>query len=182
MVKQSEGSRLTSFFKSEYHRLVGYVRGRVDRLAARDAEDIVQEVAVNLFQRADITAPVENLSAYVYRALRNEIVDAFRSRRDTVSLDQNVKGQESLTLMDMIGDNTDSGSLELSQQEILQTLYHYLDNLAEDEKALIIATEIEGYSFRYLAERWQVSINTLLSRKSRAMKKLQQMAYDSHVQ
>ena len=57
-----------------------------------------------------------------------------------------------------------------------EELYHLLNHLSEEERALIIATELEGYTFKELAEVWRVPINTLLSKKSRAMKKLMRLA------
>lgn len=172
MVQRTNALRLTEFFKSEYGKLVGFARRKVDLVAAQDAEDFVQEVAVNLFQRADISAPIENLSAYVYRALRNEIVDYFRKKRETLSLDQSLNNFEDIKLADIIKDKQKLASSEMEKREVAQELYRHLDQLSDDERALIIATEIEGYTFRDLAEKWQIPINTLLSRKSRAMKKL----------
>lgn len=172
MIQPPYRSRLTDFFKSEYNRLVGFVRKKVDNVAAQDAEDFVQEVAVNLFQRADISAPIENLSAYVYRALRNEIVDYFRQRRKNISLDQSVSSSDDIKLIDVLKETQKPGASELEKREIAQELYQYLKRLSADERALIIATELEGYTFKQLAEKWQTPINTLLSKKSRAMQKL----------
>jgi DNA-directed RNA polymerase specialized sigma24 family protein len=44
-----------------------------------------------------------------------------------------------------------------------------MERLNDDEKKLIVATEIERQAFRHLSRVWNVPINTLLSRKSRAM-------------
>ncbi len=172
MVQRLHTSRLTDFFKSEYGKLVGFVRRKVDTVAAQDAEDFVQEVAINLFQRADISAPIENLSAYVYRALRNEIVDYFRKKREVLSLDQSLDNYEEIKLIDIVKDKQKLASSELEKKELAQELYRLLDILSDEERALIIATEIEGHTFKELTEKWQIPINTLLSRKSRAMKKL----------
>ncbi|MBD3243180.1 MAG: RNA polymerase subunit sigma-24, partial [Chitinivibrionales bacterium] len=81
MSPEMRRSRVADFFTTEYNRLVGYVRTLIDDAAEQDAEDFVQDVAVKLLSLADITAPIENLSAYVYRALRNRVIDAFRVRR-----------------------------------------------------------------------------------------------------
>ena len=171
-IQDGQTARLAHFFKTEYAKLVGFVQKKVNSAATLDAEDFVQEVAVNLFQRADISGPIENLSAYVYRALQNEIVDFFRTRKRTVSLDQPVNGDENVRLADIIRDKSRSAVSELEKQDVIKTLYRHLDNLSENERALILATEIEGHTFRELSEKWQIPINTLLSRKSRAMKKL----------
>lgn len=152
--------------------MVNFVRTKVDRLAAQDAEDFVQEVAANLFQRADISAPIENLSAYVYRALRNEIVDYFRLKKKNLSLDQQINSSEDFKLLDILKESYASGTSEIEKGEINEELYHYLNLLSEEERALVIATELEGYTFKQLSEKWQIPLNTLLSKKSRAIKKL----------
>ena len=81
MTNLPEKSRLAEVFRTEYSRLIGFVRRRVDHMATQDAEDFVHDVAVHLFNQGDISAPVENLSAYVYRSLSNRIADYFRKRR-----------------------------------------------------------------------------------------------------
>lgn len=165
-------TRLADFFKSEYGRLVGYVRHKIDNVAAQDAEDVVQEVAANLFQKADISAPIENVSAYVFQSLRNEIVDYFRKRKENLSLDQSLPQYQDIRLIDILRDRRNEDLSEIDKQENAEELYRYLSKLTEDERALIIAVELEGYTFKQLAEKWGIPINTLLSRKSRAMSKL----------
>ena len=175
MVQPFQKSRLTAFFKTEYGKLVGFVRNKIDSVAAQDAEDFVQEVAANLFQRADISAPIENITAYVYQALRNEITDYFRKRKELLSLDQTVNHSENIRLIDILREKQKGGASEIEKKEITEELYRYLSEISEDERALIIATELEGLTFKQIAEEWQVPINTLLSKKSRAMKKLLHM-------
>ena len=164
---------LSRFFRDEYQNLVGYVKRRLDELDRQDAEDLVQDLAANLFNKADIAAPIENLSAYAYGALRNRIIDHFRRKRKTVSLDDPLTDADGLKLSEVVGDLKDRAVSEIERMEAARELYMLLDGLKEDEKAILIATEIEGRAFRDLAEKWQVPINTLLSRKARAMKKIQ---------
>ncbi len=47
-----------------------------------------------------------------------------------------------------------------------------MDGLADEEKAVVLATEIEGRTFKELAADWDVPIGTLLARKSRALGKI----------
>lgn len=151
--------------------MVGFVRKQIKNMADQDAEDFVQEVALNLYQRADIAAPIENLSAYIYRALRNDIVDYLRARKDNLSLDQPVNS-EGTNLLDIVKLMKNKGSFGPARKEIEEELYLCLNRLTKEERAIIIATDIEGYTCRELSERWQIPINTLLSKKSRTMKKL----------
>jgi RNA polymerase sigma factor (sigma-70 family) len=172
MSAESPPPAVAEFFQEERGRLVGFVRGWLDDIAAEEAEDIVQDVVLNLFDRADITAPIRDLSAYVYRALKNRIVDYFRRKRSSVSLDQSRSDEEEPVLADLLRDNAISLQSELERKEIHAQLYRALDALPPEDRAIILATEFEGASFRDLAEEWEAPLGTLLARKARALKKI----------
>jgi len=148
------------FIRREREALVGYVRRRLDDASDQDAEDIVQDVVVNLFDKADLTLPVQNLAAYIYRSLRNRIIDRLRRRRETVALSEAVPAREGDPLR------------KAEEAEMLDRLFAAMDGLASEEKAVILATEFEGRSFRHLADAWGVPLGTLLARKSRALGKI----------
>jgi RNA polymerase sigma factor (sigma-70 family) len=153
-------SKLAEFFREERQALVGYVRRRIDDAADHEAEDIVQDVAVHLFDRADPSIPIQNLAAYIYRALRNRIVDFYRRKRETVALDEAAlaSGQDP--------------SLEIEKKEILDDVFEAMEGLSVEERAVVLATEVEGQTFKDLAEEWGIPIGTLLARKNRALGKI----------
>jgi RNA polymerase sigma factor (sigma-70 family) len=151
---------LTDFLRDRREALVGYVRKRLDSAARQDAEDIVQDVIVGLFDRADPTVPIQNLAAFVYQALRNRIIDRFRRRREIVPLKEDSLG------------SGDDPLLELERRETLDAVFAAMDGLSAEERAVILATEIEGRTFKELAGDWDVPIGTLLARKSRALEKI----------
>jgi RNA polymerase sigma factor (sigma-70 family) len=164
--------RIVSLITKERERWIGYVRRLIDDAAERDGEDIVQDVIVNLFDRADITDPVENLTAYVYRALRNRIIDYLRKKRETVSLDGGWPDEEAPTLFDVLPEPPAGDLDEASRLDIRRNLAMAFSVLTEEQKAVLIATEMEGRTFRELSEEWGVPLGTLLARKSRAIKKI----------
>jgi RNA polymerase sigma factor (sigma-70 family) len=163
---------LTDFFRREGRRLASFVRGRIQDSAEFEAEDLVQDVFAALFERADPLAEVENLSAYVWRSLRNRVVDTLRRRRNNISLDQPLDGEDGLTLADLIASDEPDALEELMAEEDLDALAAGLDLLDSRERELIQRTEFEGRTFRELSQEWNVPIGTLLSRKSRAIRKL----------
>jgi len=168
--------KLSEFFTAEYGKLVRYVRGFIDEAADRDAEDIVQDVIVNLFDRADVTIPIENLAAYVYRSLKNKVVDIFRKRKreNHVSLEAEMSNGSSLWLAEVIRDARIHTESAAEQRELYDHLYEAIESLNPQEQAVIIATEFDGISFGRLAKEWEVPIGTLLARKARALKKIKQ--------
>jgi RNA polymerase sigma factor (sigma-70 family) len=163
---------VAEFFREEHGRLVGFVRGWLDDIAAEEAEDIIQDVALNLFDRADIMAPIRDLSAYVYRSLKNRIVDYFRRKKSSVSLDRPRSDEREPALADLLSDNAVSPQSDLERKEIYKLLYQALDALPPEDRAIVLATEIEGATFRDLAEEWDAPLGTLLARKARALKKI----------
>ena len=151
---------LGEFLRQEREALVGYVRRRIDDAADHEAEDIVQDVVVNLFDRADPSIPIQNLAAYIYRALRNRIVDYFRRRRETLVLSETSLAS---------GQNP---AFEIEKEEMLEDVFAAMEELSAEEKAVILATEMEGRTFKELAEEWGIPLGTLLARKSRALEKI----------
>ncbi len=172
---RAQDPSLAGFFETEHGRLVGYVRRWLADLTEEDAEDIVQEVALNVFDRADVTAPIRNLSAYVYRALKNRVVDLLRRPKPALSLDQPAGREESPALADLVRDEAGAPEAGLERKELADRLWAALEALAPEDRAIIIATELEGWTFQELAEEWDAPLGTLLARKSRAMKKVRKI-------
>ncbi len=167
---------ITKFVKQEYPNWVSYVKYRIKDTSERDAEDIVHDVLTNFFDKADVTAPVKDLSAYIYRSLKNKIVDLFRKHREKlVSFDKEISADTELKLSDVLHDIRYDTFSEVEKNEIREKLFTAIDSLKEEEKVLIIATEFEGESFKELSEKWHEPQGTLLSRKSRALKKLKKI-------
>ena len=61
---ETQKARIAGFIATEWHRLVGSVRGWIADTADRDAEDVVQDVLERMFEKADVSEPIADLSAY----------------------------------------------------------------------------------------------------------------------
>jgi len=155
-------SKWTEFFRRERSRLVRYVRRLIDDAADREAEDIVQDVMLSIFDRADITIPIESLSAYIYQAIRNKVIDIFRKKKEEIPLPDEIRD---------LGYSTED---EVEKKELIDHIFEALDSLPPESRAVVIATEFEGRSFRELSEEWKIPIGTLLARKSRALQQLRE--------
>ncbi|MBN2224476.1 MAG: RNA polymerase sigma factor [Deltaproteobacteria bacterium] len=163
---------LIDFWKAERYRLVHYVRGLISDAADRDSEDVVQDVLESVLRQFDLSQPIEDLSAYVYRALRNRVIDLFRKKRNMVSIDAALADDEELSLASLLADAAPDAFDELSGKETLIRIAAVMESLGDDEKAVVVETELHERTFKELAEEWGVPIGTLLSRKSRALAKI----------
>lgn len=157
---------LAGFFAEERRNLVGYLRRRARALEEMDAEDLVSEVALRLFERPDLVGDVENLAAYVIRALQRRVVDWVRERRRLVPLDESARGGREGA--DRVDGDRPSIARVAEDAEFRRRFFAALAALPPPQRAIWIATQLEGHTFQEMTERWGVPLGTLLARKHRA--------------
>lgn len=170
-------SRLAMVFAREKDRFIGFVRRQMDGLTGLDPEDIVSEVATQLLLRADLIHEVESVTAYIYRSLRNRLVDHARRHSSPLALREEWEDESASPAFQAVADGPDPEEA-YRRTQVREHLREAIGRLGGRERALWIATEIEGRSFRELSEAWDEPIGTLLSRKSRANAKLRQMLHE----
>lgn len=162
--------KFENFFRTEYRKLVNYVRKNIeDRFFGSTPEDIVQDVALSILNKLDFDQQFENMAGYIYRSLKNKIIDAGRQKKIAESTD-NPENNYSNYLQSIPLDTEIDFFKELGLTE--EQLYESFGKLLPDEQAIIMLTELEGRTFSELSEKWDVPIGTLLSRKHRALAKL----------
>ncbi len=165
MVSEEENYlKLNTFFKEEYNSLKGYVRSRIDNTVDRDAEDIVQEVALKLFSRADSLSPIDNIAGFVYNSVRNKIIDLMRKKRKETSLEEDME-KRLFEFTELLYGKTDNGYSEEMKEELKKAI----GKLKPMHREIIIAIDFEGYTYRELSKEMQVPPGTLMSRRHRAL-------------
>jgi RNA polymerase sigma-70 factor (ECF subfamily) len=109
MKEEKAHKGLKLFVSSEYRSLVSYVRKYFnEKYYNISAEDIVQDVAVNLFSKLDIDGQLENIAGYVYRSIRNKITDLQRKKKKEITFNKFVddEGEEHYSENIPIEENT----------------------------------------------------------------------------
>ena len=121
---------LIDFWTVERDRLVRYVRGLISDAADRDGEDVVQDVLEGILRQLDVNRPIEDLEAYVYRALRNRVIDLFRLRKDMTSIDVAIDNDAELSLSSLLSDRSASAFDEtysmIARPHIIGPISHFL--------------------------------------------------------
>jgi RNA polymerase sigma factor (sigma-70 family) len=159
----TQKKRLAGLIAREWNRLVGYVRSRIEDTAERDAEDVVQDVIEHLFEKADLAEPIADLSGYLFRSLRNRVIDLYRRKRPAEA-----------EFPEDIADLRWEAEQTMDREEAQEAMAEAIEELPAAQRDVLVATELEGRTFRELAEEWQTPIGTLLSRKHRAMQALRE--------
>lgn len=170
--------KFTTFFTEKYQVLVRSFKHKYVDLSEMEVEDIVSDLMTDLFNKADITDQVENIGAYIYGSIRNRVIDYLRRRKKTVSLDETSEDHEHEGSWKSFPEPRYDMQAELDAAEIRERLTKALDGLEPNQRAIWIATELDGRSFRELAEAWDLPMGTLLARKHRAVAALQRELLD----
>ena len=164
-----QDQRISELLKREQGRLRNFIRRRVPD--PRDAEDILQDVFYKLVEANRLLMPIEHLTGWLFRVARNRITDLFRQKKPESFSDTAVGNEddERPQFEDLLP-SPDAGPEALyARSVLLEELELAIDELPEEQRDVFVAHEWEGRSFKEMAARTGVSVNTLLSRKRYAV-------------
>jgi len=176
-----QDQRISEAFGLERARLRNFIRRRVPD--ENDVEDILQDAFYELVEAYRMMKPVEQVSAWLFRVVRNRITDLFRKKKSQAMPDApaiSTDDGETLLLEDLLP-SPDAGPEEVyARNVLLEEVDAALDELPDEQREVFIAHELEGYSFKELAAATGVPVNTLLSRKHYAVMHLRQRLQAIH--
>lgn len=165
-----QDERIAEIVGREAARLRRFIRRRVsDR---RDAEDVLQDVFEALVEANRLLMPIEYVAAWLYRVARNRITDLFRRTRLRSLHDAIDANGEPVSWEDVLPSPAAGPDAAYTRGLLVEALARAVAELPEDQRDVFVAHEIEGRSFKEIAAETGVGINTLLSRKHYAVRRL----------
>lgn len=173
--------RINEAIQQERPRLRNFIRRRV--ADEGDAEDILQDVFYELVQAYRMMKPIEQVGAWLFRVARNRIIDMFRRAKPNQSLADPVRnddGGSDITLEDLLPSPDAGPEAAFARSVLVDELESAIEELPPEQRFVFVANEIEGRSFKELAEETGVSVNTLLSRKRYAVMHLRKRLQSIH--
>jgi RNA polymerase sigma factor (sigma-70 family) len=182
-----QDQRISDVVKREQSRLRNFIRRRVEDPG--DAEDILQEVFFKLVEANRLLMPIDHVTGWLFRVARNAITDLFRKKKPVNFSDTSVAGfedgsdeEDDVAQFEDLLPSPDAGPDALyARNLLLEELMLAVAELPEDQRAVFLAHEVEGRSFKEISAATGVSVNTLLSRKRYAVLHLRerlQAVYD----
>ena len=165
---QDRRDSLSEAYQQEHGRLGGFIRQRVSD--ARDAEDILQDVFERLARANQLLMPIESLTGWLYQVARNRIIDLYRNERPETFSDEAPDGDDEQLLLDeLLPSEEEAPAAAFSRRAMMDALAQALNELPAEQRAVFIAHEVDGHSFKEIAAESGENINTLLSRKRYAV-------------
>jgi RNA polymerase sigma factor (sigma-70 family) len=170
LTSSAQDREISATVRRERGRLLAFIRRRV--LDAAEAEDVLQEALYELVAAHRLMQPVESAGAWLMRVARNRIIDRFRKKKPELLADQGVEFDEdddAGSLEDLLPSPDDGPDAVAIRELMLEQIAAALDELPREQREVFVAQELEGASFKELSARWNVGVNTLLSRKRYAI-------------
>jgi RNA polymerase sigma factor (sigma-70 family) len=162
--------QITAAVLRERSKLASFIRRRVPN--PQDAEDLLQDVFYDFVRAYRLPEPIEQAGAWLYRVARNRIIDRFRkhqARPAPGTVEPREMAEDEYRLDVALPSAADGPEAQLARDLILDTLQAALLELPLEQREVFVAHELEGESFKDMAGRSGIAVNTLLARKRYAV-------------
>jgi RNA polymerase sigma-70 factor, ECF subfamily len=151
-----------------------------------DAEDLVQETYLRAYRGFGGFEQGTNLKAWLYRILTNTYINTYRAKKrrpEETELDE----VEDLYLYRRIGGLEAAMAGRSAEDELLDRftdveVKQAIEALPENFRMAVLLADVEGFSYKEIAEILDIPIGTVMSRLHRGRKALQKQLYQFAVE
>ncbi len=165
----------------QYNRQLYSAAMRMTRNPA-DAEDLVQETYLKAYRAYHTFTEGTNLKAWLYRILTNTYINKYRkdSRRPN---EVDLGTVEDLYLYRRIGSEASAEAARTTEERVLDGLVESdikeaVEDLPETFRMPVLLADLEGFSYKEIAEILDIPIGTVMSRLHRGRKAMQKRLWE----
>ena len=147
-----------------------------------DAEDLVQETYLKAYRGFGGFQEGTNLRAWLYRILTNTFINTYRSKKrrpEETELDE----VEDLYLYRKLGGLEAAAAGRSAEDELMDwftdaEVKEAVEDLPEQFRMAVLLADVEGFSYKEIADILEIPIGTVMSRLHRGRKALQRRLYE----
>ncbi|HEX9649192.1 MAG TPA: sigma-70 family RNA polymerase sigma factor [Cyclobacteriaceae bacterium] len=143
-------------FLTFYDKVFQYFSKKVP--TREDALDLTQGVFEKVVANLPTVKKVNNVSHWIFKVSKNHLIDYYRRK--------SIQSKFTTSDFHQSADDTEF------QNEIIKCQDHYMNQLDDETKYLLIESEIKGKSQKALAEEFGVSYSTIRSKIQRGRTKI----------
>ena len=147
-----------------------------------DAEDLVQEAYLRAYRGFGGFTPGTNLKAWLYRILTNTFINNYRKkqRQPVTILEEEIPDWY---LYDHLADGSSGGETASAEAQVLERMpdedvQAALDALPEAFRMAVLLADVEGFSYKEIAQILDIPIGTVMSRLHRGRKSLEKLLWE----
>ena len=146
-----------------------------------DAEDLVQETYLKAYRSFASFQEGTNLKAWLYRILTNTFINSYRAKKRRPEM-TDVEDVEELYLYHRLGGLEAAAAGRSAEEDVLERFTDEevkaaIDALPEQFRVAVLLADVEGFSYKEIAEMTEVPIGTVMSRLHRGRRALQKALF-----
>lgn len=138
-----------------------------------DAEDIMQELAIKIWELGEDFEKIENKDAWCMTVTRNMALDKIRSNQK--------RHHESMDNINLDLNETPGPDKEYESNDMMKRIRNLMKNMPETYKTVIQLREIEEMSYKEIADIMNTDIQNVKVYIFRARKQLQELIKESGI-
>ncbi len=147
-----------------------------------DAEDLVQETYLKAYRAFGSFQEGTNVKAWLYRILTNTYINTYRAKKRRPE-ETDIDDVENLYLYRRLGGLEGAESGRSAEDEVLDhftetEVKEAVESLPEQFRMAVLLGDVEGFSYKEIAEILDVPIGTVMSRLHRGRRALQKRLYE----
>ncbi|MEY3805585.1 MAG: polymerase subfamily sigma factor [Actinomycetota bacterium] len=147
-----------------------------------DAEDLVQETFIKAWRAFDSYQQGTNLRAWLFRIMTNTYINKYNAQLRK-PLETELDEVEELFLFKRLGAFDQSKINQSAEDQMLELftdeeVKNAIEELPDGFRIPLLMSDVEGFSYKEIAEILDVPIGTVMSRLHRGRKAMQKMLYD----
>jgi len=169
LLQLDDNSAYDELVKTYQDKIINTCYGFVHNI--EEAEDLAQEVFIQVFKSINSFREEAKLSTWLYRIAVNKSLNKLRSKRFGLLLALDSLFESDLHIN---SDIIDSPFKSLEDKERAEVLHASIDKLPENQKTAFVLSKYRGLKNKQIAEVMKLSISAVEALLNRSKKKLQE--------
>lgn len=147
---------------------------------AEDAEDLVQETYFKAYKYYDKFEEGTNFKAWLFKIMKNTFINNYRKRlltppqSDFADIEESFESQVS----EEAGQQIKNPEEEFLEDVLDEDVQRSLESLPPDYRMVVLLADLEGFSYKEIAEILDVPVGTVMSRLYRGRRLLEKTMLD----
>jgi RNA polymerase sigma-70 factor (ECF subfamily) len=142
---------------------------------SEDAEDLVQETYFKAYKYYDKFQEGTNFKAWLFKILKNTFINSYRKQQQQPPRTDfaDIEGSFEQQISPEVTERLLSPEQELLSDVLDEDVQRAMDTLPEDYRMAVVLADLEGFSYKEIAEILEVPVGTVMSRLYRGRKLLE---------